>query len=63
MFLWMKLNVPDTYKMITVKAREREVLFVPGNAFQLDGTQPCQYVRASYSMCTEEQMNTVCIFR
>lgn len=57
MFLWMRLNVPDTYTMITVKAREREVLFVPGNAFQLDGNQPCQFVRASYSMCTEEQMN------
>ncbi|XP_060578972.1 kynurenine/alpha-aminoadipate aminotransferase, mitochondrial-like [Ruditapes philippinarum] len=58
MFLWLKLNVPDTYNLITVKAREKEVLFVPGNAFQLDEAQPCQYVRASYSLCTEEQMNT-----
>ncbi|XP_045158771.2 kynurenine/alpha-aminoadipate aminotransferase, mitochondrial-like [Mercenaria mercenaria] len=58
MFLWLKLNVKDTYELITVKARERDVLFVPGNAFQVDATQPCQYVRASYSLCSEEQMNT-----
>ncbi|XP_052255800.1 kynurenine/alpha-aminoadipate aminotransferase, mitochondrial-like [Dreissena polymorpha] len=58
MFLWLKLAVPDTYPMITVKARSREVLFVPGNAFQLDDRRPSQYVRASYSTCTEEDMNT-----
>ncbi|KAL4236869.1 hypothetical protein ACF0H5_005254 [Mactra antiquata] len=57
MFLWLKLNVPDTFELITVKAREKEVLFVPGNAFQIDGSKPCQYVRASYSTCSEEQMD------
>lgn len=59
MFLWLKLNVPDTFKLITVDAREREVLFVPGNAFQVDESQPCQYVRASYSTCSPQQMDQV----
>ena len=59
MFLWLKLKVPDTFKMITVKARAKEVLFVPGNAFQLDDSLPSPHVRASYSLCTEEQMNKV----
>lgn len=57
MFLWLKLHVADTYKLITVKAREKGVLFVPGNAFMLDSSQPCPYVRASYSMSTAEQMD------
>ena len=59
MFLWLKLHVPDTYKLITVKAREKGVLFVPGNAFVLDSSQPCPYVRASYSMSSAEQMDKV----
>ena len=45
--------------MITVKAREKGVLFVPGSAFMLDSSQPCPYVRASYSTCTAEQMDKV----
>jgi len=61
MFLWLKLGVADTYDLITVRAREREVLFVPGSAFMLDDGQPSQHVRASYSTCTEEQMNLVLV--
>lgn len=57
MFLWLKVNVPDTYKMITVKARAKEVLFVPGNAFQIDDSLPCQFIRASYSLCSAEDMD------
>lgn len=58
MFVWIKLNVEDSYKLVTVKAREKEVLFVPGSVFMLDSTKPCPYIRASYSNCTEEDMNT-----
>ncbi|XP_048758464.1 kynurenine/alpha-aminoadipate aminotransferase, mitochondrial-like isoform X1 [Ostrea edulis] len=58
MFVWIKLNAKDTYKLVTIKAREKDVLFVPGNVFMLDSTKPCAYIRASYSSCTEEQMNT-----
>lgn len=58
MFIWIKLlNVKDTFKLISVKAREKEVLFVPGNAFMLDDQAPCQYIRASYSLSTPEQMD------
>ncbi|XP_061181725.1 kynurenine/alpha-aminoadipate aminotransferase, mitochondrial-like isoform X2 [Saccostrea echinata] len=57
MFVWIRLNVEDSYKLVTVKARKKEVLFVPGNVFMLDNTKPCPYIRASYSNCTEEQMD------
>lgn len=60
MYLWLKLlNVEDSFRMITVKAPEKEVLFVPGSAFMVDDTQPCPYVRASYSNVTAEQMDMV----
>ncbi|KAK6179553.1 hypothetical protein SNE40_011883 [Patella caerulea] len=58
MFLWMKLiGIPDSYKLITEKAREKEVLFVPGNAFMLNSEEPCPYVRASYSESSPEEMD------
>ncbi|KAL5022207.1 hypothetical protein ScPMuIL_001362 [Solemya velum] len=58
MFLWLKLlNVEDSFRMITVKAPEKEVLFVPGSAFMVDDTKPCPFVRASYSNVTAEQMD------
>ncbi|XP_046566764.1 kynurenine/alpha-aminoadipate aminotransferase, mitochondrial-like isoform X2 [Haliotis rubra] len=58
MFLWLKLpGISDTFKMISEKAREKEVLFVPGNAFMPDDTAPCQYVRASYSLVSAEDMD------
>ena len=56
MFLWIKTNVPDTHELITQKAREREVLFVPGNVFTVDSTQPSPYLRASYSYASYPQM-------
>ena len=59
MFLWLKLNVRDTKKMIEVKAREKNVLFVPGSVFTIDDTQPSPYVRASYSTATPQQMDLV----
>lgn len=57
MFLWLKLKVKDTKRMIEVKAKEKNVLFVPGSVFMIDDTQPCSYVRASYSTATPEQMD------
>ncbi len=60
MFLWLKLpNVSDTFKMITERARAKEVLFVPGNAFMPDDTAPSQHVRASYSIVSADDMDTV----
>ena len=59
MFLWLKLNIKDTKKMIEVKAMERNVLFVPGSVFMIDSSLPCPYIRASYSTATPEQMDLV----
>ena len=59
MFVWVKLHVEDSHKMITVRAREKGVLFVPGSVFMMDPSKPSPYIRASYSNCTEEQMDTV----
>ena len=61
MFLWLKLNIKDTKKMIEVKAKAKNVLFVPGNVFMIDDTQPCSYIRSSYSIATPEQMDLVSI--
>ena len=62
MFLWMKVpHVKDTFKLISEKARAKEVLFVPGNAFMVDSSHPCQYLRASYSLVSTEQMDMVCL--
>ena len=47
--------------MIEVKAKAKNVLFVPGNVFMVDDTQPCSYIRSSYSIATPEQMDLVSI--
>ncbi|KAK3091816.1 hypothetical protein FSP39_022850, partial [Pinctada imbricata] len=59
MFLWIKLNIEDTFQLITVKARAKNILFVPGNAFLINEDESCPYIRASYSSCTEEEMDVV----
>ncbi|XP_041360154.1 kynurenine/alpha-aminoadipate aminotransferase, mitochondrial-like [Gigantopelta aegis] len=58
MFVWLKLpQIKDTYKLIWEKAREKEVLFVPGNAFMIDSSVPCQYLRSAYSLVSAEDMD------
>ncbi|XP_066488997.1 kynurenine/alpha-aminoadipate aminotransferase, mitochondrial-like [Tiliqua scincoides] len=58
MFLWIKIKgVSDTYQMIKEKALERGVSFVPGCAFMFESTQPCPYVRASFSYASADQMD------
>ncbi|GAB1606308.1 kynurenine/alpha-aminoadipate aminotransferase, mitochondrial-like isoform X1 [Argonauta hians] len=56
MFLWLKLiGVDDTYRLIMEKAKDKEVLFVPGKSFMPD-TEPCPYVRAAFSLCTKDDI-------
>lgn len=56
MFVWMKINgISDSKELIEKKAREKLVLFVPGEAFCPLG-EKSQYVRASYSTETKENM-------
>ncbi|XP_067838582.1 kynurenine/alpha-aminoadipate aminotransferase, mitochondrial isoform X2 [Heptranchias perlo] len=58
MFFWMKLKgIPDTFQLISKKALQKEVLFVPGQAFMIDGSAPCPYVRAAFSLSTPEQID------
>jgi DNA-binding transcriptional MocR family regulator len=60
MFLWIKLlSVKDSFSLITEKARAAEVLFVPGQVFMIDESAPSPYIRASYSLVSPEDMNTV----
>ncbi|XP_041358468.1 kynurenine/alpha-aminoadipate aminotransferase, mitochondrial-like [Gigantopelta aegis] len=58
MFLWLKFpQIKDTFKLISEKARAKEVLFVPGNAFMVDSSLPCQYLRSSFSLVSSEDMD------
>ncbi|XP_021025392.1 kynurenine/alpha-aminoadipate aminotransferase, mitochondrial isoform X2 [Mus caroli] len=59
MFLWIKVKgISDTKQLIEEKAIEREVLFVPGNGFFIDGSAPTSFFRASFSLATPAQMDT-----
>ncbi|XP_066576918.1 kynurenine/alpha-aminoadipate aminotransferase, mitochondrial isoform X2 [Amia ocellicauda] len=58
MFLWLRLRgVSDTHELITKKALEKEVLLVPGGAFNIDSSQPSPHVRASFSLSSPERMD------
>ncbi|KAL0482674.1 2-aminoadipate aminotransferase [Acrasis kona] len=60
MFLWMKLiGVEDSKSFIEEKAREKKVLMVPGQAFQ-PNDKPGPYVRASFSVEGQENMDLAC---
>eukprot|EP00057_Strongylocentrotus_purpuratus_P005132 XP_003730289.1 PREDICTED: aromatic amino acid aminotransferase DDB_G0287711-like [Strongylocentrotus purpuratus] len=57
MFIWIELtDVEDSYELITKKAMEKEVLFVPGIAFYPDKTKPSPFIRACYSVCSDENL-------
>jgi kynurenine/2-aminoadipate aminotransferase len=57
MFLWIKLvGVMDTFDLIKIKAVEELVLMVPGRSFS-PNNQPSQYVRASYSTASADDMD------
>eukprot|EP00057_Strongylocentrotus_purpuratus_P026558 XP_011681032.1 PREDICTED: kynurenine/alpha-aminoadipate aminotransferase, mitochondrial [Strongylocentrotus purpuratus] len=58
MFIWIELTgVEDSYELITEKAMEKEVMFVPGIAFYPDKTKPSPFIRACYSVCSDENMD------
>lgn len=56
LFLWCRL--PDHINMIDFckKAMERKVAVVPGTAFLVDETQPCQSFRINYSAPSDENL-------
>ncbi|KAK7067538.1 hypothetical protein SK128_028277 [Halocaridina rubra] len=58
MFLWLKVPaVIDTWDMIMKRALEKNVILVPGKAFMCDPSTPCQYMRAAFSVITQEKMD------
>ncbi|KAK2527586.1 Aadat [Columba guinea] len=58
MFLWIKIKgVSDTQQLIMEKALQKEVLLVPGGAFNIDSSEPSPYVRASFSLSSPAQMD------
>ena len=60
MFLWIRLlNIQDSSELIMKKARDADVLFVPGNVFMIDESQPCPYIRASFSLVNPDLMDQV----
>lgn len=58
MFLWIKLKgISDTQQIVRVKALEKEITLVPGGEFMINSTEPCTYVRASFSSATPEEID------
>ncbi|NXD35166.1 AADAT protein, partial [Copsychus sechellarum] len=58
MFLWIKIKgISDTQQLIMEKALKKEVLLVPGGAFNIDSSEPSSYVRASFSLSSPAQMD------
>ncbi|XP_053559803.1 kynurenine/alpha-aminoadipate aminotransferase, mitochondrial isoform X2 [Bombina bombina] len=58
MFLWLKINgVSDTHQMIMLKAISKEVLLVPGSAFNIESSDPSSYVRAAFSLSSPEKID------
>jgi kynurenine/2-aminoadipate aminotransferase len=57
MFLWIKLDrIEDSNDLVKNDAVKEKVLFVPGKAFSPNPNVPSNYIRASFSTSTEEQM-------
>jgi len=57
MFVWLKvLGVTDTEELIKLRAFKAGVLLLPGRAFS-PNDEPSPYVRASFSIATEDQID------
>lgn len=56
LFLWAKL--PDGVDMLTYVNRllEKKVAVVPGSAFMMDDTAPCDYIRLNFSTPSDEDI-------
>ncbi|KAF0853145.1 mitochondrial lysine biosynthesis alpha-ketoadipate glutamate aminotransferase [Andalucia godoyi] len=58
MFAWMRLNgIEDSSSLIQNEARERKVLAVPGSAFLPDPSRKSSWVRASFSIASDGDMD------
>jgi len=55
MFLWMKVpGLASTWDMIMERGLAKNIMLMPGKAFQPDLNKPCSYLRAAFSIAPEE---------
>jgi len=58
MFLWIKVpELTDTRAMIEEKALEKDIMLVPGCAFEACEDAPSQYLRAAFSVATPPEID------
>ncbi|CAL8104855.1 unnamed protein product [Orchesella dallaii] len=57
MFLWLKIRgVDDTFNMVMERGIQRKIIALPGREFMADKSKPCPYIRLSYSVLPEDQI-------
>lgn len=58
MFMWIKVHgIRDVYEMLTTRGLQKQVIFAPGHAFMVDPSEPCNYIRASYSKASPKNID------
>jgi len=58
MFLWIRVpGLTSTWDMTMTRGLERNIMLMPGRAFQPDADKPCQYLRAAFSIAPEEKFD------
>merc|ERR1712179_420432 len=56
MFLWMKVpELESTWDMVMERGLAKNIMLMPGKAFQPDLDRPCHYLRAAFSVAPEEK--------
>ena len=56
MFLWIKVpELTSTWDMIMERGMKKNIMLMPGKAFQPDVSRPCQYLRAAFSIASEDK--------
>jgi len=56
MFLWMKVpGLTSTWDMIMERGLQKNIMLMPGKAFQPDVNNPCPYLRAAFSIAPEDK--------
>jgi len=60
MFLWIHVEgVPDTHAMVMERGAAERIMLLPGSEFMTDRKGACEWVRASFSVLPEEQIEEV----
>lgn len=56
MFLWMKVpGLTSTWDMVMERGLKKNIMLMPGKAFQPDLDKPCPYLRAAFSIAPEDK--------